>query len=225
MKVALLPMKAESVRIPDKNIKPLRGKPLFFHIINSIIETSLFDHVLINTDSPAIATLAKDHFGAYVKVKERPLSLRGNDIPMNSIIQDDIIAYPRDTIFVQLHATSPLLTASTLIDAMHVYKHHLHYGYDSLLSATEIKSRCFTDEYIPINHDPAILVKTQDLKPVIVENSGIYIFTQESFSLTGSRLGRKPFFYLVEPSNPEFIDIDCYSDWKLVESIQDSRAL
>ena len=89
----------------------------------------------------------------------------------------------------------------------------------TLFSATQIKARCFTPEFKPINHNPDELIKTQDLKPVIMENSGFYVFSKKSFKASNSRIGLNPYLLLSELSNPEFLDIDCYSDWLLAENL------
>ena len=53
--VALLPMKGNSERVPNKNLKLFNGKPLFHAIINELITSKYINKVIINTDSDLIA--------------------------------------------------------------------------------------------------------------------------------------------------------------------------
>ena len=56
--IALLPMKGNSERVPNKNLKDFNGKPLFHHVLESLQNCKLIDEVIINTDSNRIAESA-----------------------------------------------------------------------------------------------------------------------------------------------------------------------
>ena len=64
-----------------------------------------------------------------------------------------------------------------------------------------------------INHDPKNLIPTQNLEPWYEENSNLYIFTLESFAITGARIGQNPAMH-VTPLR-ESIDIDTPEDWDM----------
>ena len=83
--IALLPMKGHSQRIPNKNIKKILNKPLFFFIADKLKKVEKFDSLVINTDSKIISELARERYGSWVKIINRPKHLQGDSISMNSI--------------------------------------------------------------------------------------------------------------------------------------------
>ena len=83
------------------------------------------------------------------------------------------------------------------------------------------KARLWNAETEPLNHDPAELIRTQDLAPVFVENSCLYVFERESFLEHGNRIGDSPIKFEIEPN--EAIDIDQESEFSLVECISQSE--
>lgn len=71
MKVAIIPARGGSKRIPGKNIKPFAGKPIIGYSIEAAIDSNLFDRIIVSTDSPQIAEVAVD-FGAEVPFLRSP---------------------------------------------------------------------------------------------------------------------------------------------------------
>jgi len=65
MKIAVIPARGGSKRIPRKNIREFAGKPMIAHSIECAIQTGLFDTVIVSTDDPEISEIAKE-FGAEV---------------------------------------------------------------------------------------------------------------------------------------------------------------
>lgn len=64
-KLAIIPARGGSKRIPRKNIKPFLGKPIIAYSIQAAIESGLFDEVMVSTDDVEIAEIAK-HYGASI---------------------------------------------------------------------------------------------------------------------------------------------------------------
>ena len=60
--VALVPMRHESVRVPGKNYRLLAGKPLYYHVLESLLACPEIDQVLVDTDSPVILQGLKEKF-------------------------------------------------------------------------------------------------------------------------------------------------------------------
>ena len=73
----------------------------------------------------------------------------------------------------------------------------------------------------PVNHNPAILLQTQDLPPIYEENSCIYIFTRQDLLKRRNRLGERP--YLFEIDAAEAWDIDEELDFKISELLMSQR--
>ena len=52
--VALVPMRHDSVRVPGKNYRPIAGKPLYHHILETLLACPEITQVVVDTDSPVI---------------------------------------------------------------------------------------------------------------------------------------------------------------------------
>jgi len=201
--VALVPMKAHSERVPNKNVRPFAGRPLFHHILQTLQEVYAVDEIIVNTDSERMLAEAAKEFPK-VRTAERPEELRGDFVSMNKIIGHDISQVPAD-IYLQTHSTNPLLRSDTISEALRKFAQSD--GYDSLFSVNRFQTRLYSADGTPINHDPADLIRTQDLEPVFEENSCLYVFTAESFAAAGGRrIGVRPMMY--ETDRIESIDID-----------------
>ena len=87
--------------------------------------------------------------------------------------------------------------------------------YDSLFGVTRIATRLWDVLGRPINHNPAILLQTQDLPPVYEENSCMYIFTRQNLEINRNRLGARPFMFEIERG--EAWDIDEELDFSIVD--------
>jgi len=173
---ALVPIKGHSERVPGKNLRDFAARPLMCHILSTLENTFAVDQVIVDTDSEEVAGHARAF--SKVQVLDRPEKLRGDMVSMNEVIAHDILQCPSD-IFLQTHATNPLLKPETVSEALRTFvKSEQH---DSLFSVTPMHVRLFDRKGNPINHDPKQLIRTQDMEPVFEENSCIYVFTKQSF--------------------------------------------
>lgn len=218
--IALLPMKGNSERVPGKNIKPLNGKPMFFYIADVMRELGIFEVLAINTDSPEIANLARNRYKNWVTIIARPPELLGDSIPMNSVIQYDLSIFGANNDYFQTHSTNPLLSGEIISSAVSCYQLGKNIGdFDSLFCVNALKTRLYDKKLNPINHDPAELIRTQDLDIIYEENSSFYIFSGDSFMRKKNRIGMNPKPYVVDRNSIETLDIDEPSDWQLAELI------
>jgi len=213
--VALLPMKAHSERVPNKNFRRFAGRPLFQWILDALLGVAKIDCVLINTDARSILLEAGLRESSRVVIRDRAPELCGDLVSMNKILEDDIESLAADR-YVMSHATSPLITAATITKAIEYFDDHRH-SIDSLFSVNRVQSRFYRQDMTAVNHDPNKLIRTQDLDPWYEENSCIYVFTRESFAATGARIGAKPGFFVTP--RLESVDIDDDDDWKLAEAL------
>jgi N-acylneuraminate cytidylyltransferase len=210
-------MKRHSARVPGKNVRPLDGRPLFAWVLDTLSSLDRVDAIVVDTDAPEIADAVRRDFE--VEISLRPERLRGDLTPTNDLIAYVLSQYPARTRFLQTHVTNPLLTAQTVSDAIrHFEAQDLH---DSLFSVTRRQTRLYDCQARPVNHDPARLLRTQDLPPLYEENSNLYLFTRDSFSATGARIGRSPMLF--EMNALEATDIDEESDFTLAEALMATR--
>jgi CMP-N-acetylneuraminic acid synthetase len=212
--VALVPMRHHSQRVPGKNYRPMAGKPLFTHILDQLQSIPEINEILIDTDSPVILeALAKDY--PRVHAVDRPEVLRADTIPMNEILAYDSGLVEAD-FYLQTHSTNPLLKAETIAKAVRQFSAG-YPMYDSLFGVTRRQVRLWDQLGRPINHNPAILLQTQDLPPVYEENSCVYIFTRQNLMARRNRLGERPMMFEIDPL--EAWDVDNEVDFKIAEQL------
>jgi CMP-N-acetylneuraminic acid synthetase len=216
--VALVPMRHHSERVPGKNYRPFAGKPLYHYIISSLLKCEKISKIVIDTDSEFIIDDASRVFPS-IKVIERPNNLRDGNIPMNDILLNDVKQVSAD-FYIQTHSTNPLLCAQSISDSIEKFLEK-YPQYDSLFSVTRIQTRLWDELTRPVNHNPAILLRTQDLPPIFEENSCLYLFTKKNLEARHNRIGERPMMYELPPE--EAWDIDEDSDFRIAELLYASR--
>jgi len=213
--VALLPMKANSVRVKGKNFRDFCGKPLFRWILDTLLEVEEIDQILINTDARQILSDNGLVETDRIIIRDRRIEICGDHVSMNRIIEDDLAAVSADT-YLMTHTTNPLMIADTIRNALGAYRKGVEVKeIDSLFTVDQVQMRFYLEDSTPLNHDPNNLIPTQDLVPWYAENSNLYIFTSKSFASTGARIGKKPLLFVT----PKFesIDVDTPEDWDFAE--------
>ncbi|MFN3216062.1 MAG: cytidylyltransferase domain-containing protein [Acidimicrobiales bacterium] len=210
--VALVPMRHNSERVPGKNYRMFGDAPLFHHVVRTLLSVGEVDEVLIDTDSPTIAEQCAAAFPT-VRVIERPEHLRAGEIPMNTIIGHDLTHTDADVV-LQTHSTNPLVRPETFAAGLRRFLDDD--GCDSVFSVTRLQQRLWTADCQPVNHDPAVLLRTQDLAPLYVENSCFFVFSRALIAETGTRIG--PHAAMVEMDPIEAMDIDEEPDFLLAEA-------
>jgi CMP-N-acetylneuraminic acid synthetase len=209
---ALVPIRHHSQRVPGKNYRPLAGKPLFHHIISTLLACPEISQVVVDTDSPPVMEGLRHNFPE-VRLLERPEALWADSVPMNEILAYDTSQVPAD-LYLQTHTTNPLLRPATVSRAIQTLLAS-YPVYDSLFSVTRLQTRLWDQLGRAINHNPAILLQTQDLPPVYEENSCLYIFSGETLMQRRNRLGERPLMFEIEAS--EAWDIDDELDFAITD--------
>jgi CMP-N-acetylneuraminic acid synthetase len=210
--VALVPMRHSSERVKGKNYRDFNGKPLFHHIVQSLLDCPQLYKVVIDTDSPVIMDYAKEVFPQVVLL-QRPEHLRDGNIPMNDVLLNIVNQVPAD-FYLQTHSTNPLLKATTISKALELFISQYPI-YDSLFSVTRLQTRLWDGLARAVNHNPNILLRTQDLPPIYEENSCMYVFSKQLLEEKHNRIGNRP--YLFEIPKSEALDIDEEIDFTLTE--------
>jgi CMP-N-acetylneuraminic acid synthetase len=219
--VALVPMRHDSQRVPGKNYRPLGGVPLYHHIVRHLLACPQITQVVIDTDSPFILEDAHRQF-PQVRLLSRPDHLRAGTIPMNDVLLHAVTKVDADY-YLQTHSTNPLLTTETIARAVQLFLDSFPIS-DSLFSVTRLQTRLWDSLTRAVNHNPAILLRTQDLPPIYEENSCLYLFTRAILQSRHSRIGERPLMFEID--RLEAWDIDEELDFQVAEylfsRIQDS---
>ena len=209
--IAILPIKQNSERLPNKNFNLFNKKPLYMWMVNKLLSIKLFSKIIINTDSETIQKKLKK-YGDKIKINKRPNYLKGNHISMNKIIEYDINSLDAE-IYFQTHVSNPLLSEKSISNAINFFNKQKKY--DSVFSVTARNTMLWNINHKPINHNPYKLISSQKLETYYEENSNFYIFSKKSFFKNKSRIGNKPFMY--ELSKIESFDINDIYEFKIAE--------
>jgi len=213
--VALMPMRHSSERVPGKNYRPFGdGRPLFHHMVDVLSGCPQIDKIVIDTDSPTIKAQCIEKYPNVIVI-DRPEHLLGGETPMNDVLLHDITVVPSQ-FYLQTHSTNPLLTKETVAKAVDTFFEN-YPVHDSLFSVTRVQTRFWDELARAVNHNPNILIRTQDLPPYFEENSCIFIFAGETLKQRHNRIGFRP--YLFEMDRLEGQDIDEEIDFKVADLI------
>jgi CMP-N-acetylneuraminic acid synthetase len=212
MKTAcFIPIKANSERVPGKNLRILNGKKLYQYVSEHVKEAGVFDDIYIDTNSHEIADYAEE---MDFNVIERKAELAQNTANGNDLLMYHFETYPDYDYYFQLFATAPYMQAKTIRTCFN--KLISSEKYDSCFTAIENHS-FYWFAGTPINYRPGILPRSQDMVPVVEETTGLYGISRESLKRYRCRIGKNPYIHFV--SKFEAVDINTEEDLKIAEYI------
>ncbi len=207
--VAIIPIKLNSTRIPQKNIKKFYdGTPLAHFIQKVCLSTHFIDEVYVYCSDDAI----KDYILPGVTFLKRPDYLDSDKVNGNDIIREFMKTVDAD-IYVNANTTSPFSKPKTIDEC--IYK-VINEGFDSAFCVENIRTFLWKDNK-PLNFDPDHFPRTQDLPKILAETSIAYVFRKGVFIKYNRRLGVNPF--IKEVGKIEAIDIDYPEDFEIANAI------
>lgn len=206
--VCFIPIKLNSERLKNKNILPIAGKPLCWHICNTMLRAENIHEVYVYCSEERI----KEYIPEKTIFLKRNASLDGPKVKGFEIYKQFINDVDAD-IYILAHTTSPFLRTESVNEALNKV---LSGQNDSAFSAKRIQTFAWYQNK-PINYDMNDVPRTQDLTPIYVETSGFFIFKKEVFTVHNRRIGFTP--YVAEVSDIEAIDIDEKKDYEMAQRL------
>ncbi|MBN8048015.1 cytidyltransferase [Paraclostridium bifermentans] len=214
--LAVIPARAGSKGIPNKNIRLLNGKPLIYYSIKNALESKYINEVIVSTDSKEVEIIAKQ-MGATVKWRDKNLS--GDDVTLDGVIHDASKSYKCDYI-VTMQPTSPTLTVKTLDNAI---EYAINNTLDTVISVINRPHLAWE-----INEDGKKIpsykerLNRQYLPSYFLE-TGAFVISKSDVVTENTRIGRNIDVY--EISENEAIDIDTFADLKYCEDIMKNQTV
>lgn len=205
--VAYYTIRTNSTRVPKKSIKELGGIPLLNYSLSTLNKLGI--GIILYSSEDVSEYVSPDLKYQWAK---RPEYLDGDKTTFNEIL-DTIIDTVTTDYLVFLTCTSPFITVATINDMIDKIEHG---GYDSAFTAFKHQSFCWYGNS-PLNYDINNVPRTQDIVPVFIETSGLYIFPKSMYKEFGRRIGFNP--YIKEVDLFEGWDIDTMKDWEIAEWI------
>ena len=222
--LAIIPARSGSKGLKDKNIKLLNGKPLMAYSIEAALESKKFDEVMVSTDSPKYADIAKE-FGATVPFlrSERTSSDTASSWDM---VKEVLSCYEElgknfDTVCL-LQPTSPLRNA---VDIQEAYKLYEERASVAVLSVCEMEHTPLWSNVLPDDLSLNGFIRTdlgtrrQDNDTYYRVNGAIYITSVEQL-YKDSNLYREGSFAYIMPRERS-VDIDTMLDFSYAEFMLD----
>lgn len=207
--VAVVPMKLNNRRLPQKNTKSFtNGKPLCSYILSTLLKVSGIDEVYVYCSNPDI----KDFIPEGVNYLKRSESLDQDTTKMNEVLKCFAEDVPAD-IYVMTHTTAPFISSESIEKGLNAV---LSGEYDSSFAAKKLQDFIWKDGK-PFNYELNNIPRTQDLEPLFEETSGFYIYRSEVMTKLNRRIGDKPF--ITEVGEIESIDIDEPEDFEIADAV------
>lgn len=208
--VAFITIKLNSSRLPNKNILPLGGRPLSWHICDTLLHCKTIDEIYIYCSEERIMEyVPKD---PRLIFRKREPWLDGDLIRAQDTYQAFVKEVDAD-IYVAALTTAPFLTAESIDCGVRAVQSG---EYDSAFSAQKIQTFIWYRGK-PLNYSPESIPRTQDIDPVIVETSGYFAFTRELWQTHKRRIGFRPYIQIVD--DIEAVDIDTAQDYELAKKL------
>ena len=207
--VAIVPMKLNNRRLPQKNTKSFtNGKPLCYYILSTLLKIKELDEVYVYCSNPDIVEFIPDG----VKYLKRSESLDQDTTKINEVLScfaNDVKA----DVYVMTHTTAPFITKESIEKGLGAV---LSGEYDSSFAAKKLQDFLWKDGQ-PFNYELNNIPRTQDLPVLYEETSGFYIYTSDVITKLNRRIGEKPF--IVEVNEIESVDIDEAEDFQIADAI------
>ena len=223
--VALIPLRAGSAGLPDKNIRPLAGQPLYRYAIDQARAAGI-TRILISTDIARVLDAPPE---PGITVRRRPADLATGITPMDAVLRH-VLSHDmtRPARIVLLQATSPLRNAGDIAAACDL---HRQGGFDLVLSVTRADAgvlkwgrAVWADdpagpegaEFVPLSDPAHCFANRAELPPVYRPNGAVYVFDAGWFrrhgTLAAGRIG------MIEMPPERAADIDTEADFAAVEA-------
>ena len=225
MKIAVIPARGGSKRIPMKNIKNFSGKPIIAWSIEVAIKSKLFDRVIVSTDNHEIASIAKQHGADVPFMRSKHLSddYTGTNAVVKDVIQNIHKNGEQVSYVCCIYATAPFVSSKYLIKA-----------YQDLINQNKSYAFSVTTYSFPVERSFVInqsnvienlfpdmtLSRSQDLQEVYHDAGQFY------WGLADAFLNDLPIFsrHSIPIILPRYLvqDIDTIEDWKQAELMFES---
>ena len=218
--IAILTARGGSKRIPRKNLRAFRGKPILAWPLQAAMQTGLFDEVMVSTDDAEIANLARLLGAAVPFLRSAETS---NDTATTSAVLKEVLhAYAERgqsfDVACCLYATAPFVTADLLHSS---HSALVEGGFDVIMPVTAFSYpiwrslRRDASGRVLLNWPENLNVRSQDLPSAYHDVGQFYWFLPEPFLRAGALMGPNTGSIVLPETQTQ--DIDTEEDWALAE--------
>ena len=216
---ALIPCRAGSERVPNKNTRPFANSSLIQIKLEQLSLVPSIGKVIVSTDDPVVVAACEEFGGSKVEIHERDPELARSETTT-----DELSSYFANTLdfetLLWTHVTSPFVTKHVFEDAIDKYFAGLETGNDSLIGVRRTQEFVWRTDLTAVNYDietQGMWPRTQSIDPLYIINSAIFIASRDVMQKHQNRTGNSPMIY--EMSELDSFDVDWESDFKTAELI------
>lgn len=227
MNVAIIPARAGSKRIPNKNIKHFGGVPALSIAIRTAQDSGLFTDIYVSTDSPEIAGVAAK-YGALIPFL-REANLSDDHASTVSVIGDFVLRMESEFINVEnvccIYPVTPLLKPNRLIEG---YNRLISRDLDFVFAAKSEESSHLRSFELSLDNRPVMvsvsheMTRSQDIVKFYHDAGQFYWGTKSAWAKQAPILSGKSSVVLL--GKWEAIDVDTLEDWNIVEELLTLRS-
>jgi len=220
MRIAVIPARGGSKRIPRKNIKLFCGKPMIAWALEVALDSGLFDHVVVSTDDPEIASVAR-HYGAIVPFM-RPANLSDDFTGTTAVIAHSVDWYMKQGYMLDhvccIYATAPFITVEDLRCGIKILTEN---DSDFTMSVTSYafpihrSLRLKKDSKIEMIYPEYVNTRSQDLEEAFHDAGQFYWGVAKAWLSNKVIFG--PNTTTIRLPRHRVQDIDDYEDWERAE--------
>lgn len=228
--LAVIPARGGSKGVRRKNVRPLCGKPLIVHTIETALEVKdCFHRVIVSTEDEEIAKISREH-GAKVPFM-RPHELAQDNVPMVPVLQHAVSTIERQENVVMdwialLQPTDPLRTSDDIRNSISLANNG---DFDSVISVVQVfathpilMKRIVNDRLIPYCIEEEEGTRRQDyLPPAYMRNGAIYLTRRRVLMHDNSIWGKSICPYIMPEERS--VGIDSELDLKLAELLMEQK--
>ena len=214
--VAVIPIRTDSQRVKDKNLRPFADTTLLDYKIRTLQQVEELDGIIVNTNSDElVARINGQYAGSKVRAQRREDYYASSECSGSEFFQH--LGQVTDTdIFVYAPCTSPFIKPTTISQCVNLFLKEQGEECDCVSTVSSIKEFLWLDGKA-INYNPRQAPNSQDLPDIMALNFGCTVTGRDSLIANRNIIGKKPKFII--DSDIEAIDIDTPLDFYIAEQL------
>ena len=212
---AVIPVRAGSRRLPNKNILPFGDSNLLIHKIRQLKQVKELDEIVVSSDSDEMLEMAKKEG---VNIHKRAIEFCDEKTKtFNEVVENIAQNIDCDTL-IWAPCVCPLTESTSYEKAIDLYKKVVldQNQYDSVISAKLFKEYLF-DENGPLNWDPTHHIPSQQLPEWKTIVNGFYITSRDNMIKWKFLYGKNPYLFIL--NKKEAVDIDDAEDFEVAKAL------
>ena len=213
--VAVIPVRAGSRRLPNKNILPFGDTNLLIHKIRQLKQVPTIDYVVVSSDSDIMLGMARDE--GVLTHKRAPEYCDEKTKTFNEVVRN-VAENVRGDILMWAPCVCPLTSVDSYTLGLSFFCEKVLNAkkYDSVISGKKFKEYLF-DEHGPVNWDPEHHGPSQQLPEWKTIINGFYIANRSDMIKWSYLYGKNPYVYILDKK--EAVDIDDAEDFAIAKTL------